>query len=312
MTVENARSDSPRGETILVTGGAGFIGGHLVESLLADNDVVVLDDGSAGDLSSVPSAADLVEADVRDAEAVARATGGVDLVYHLAAVVSVDASVEDPIHSHTVNVDGTLNVLEAAREHDASVVVTSSAAIYGDPGASPIAEATPSDPASPYALEKDAADRYARLYHDLYDLDASVLRPFNVYGPGQAGGPYAGVIEVFIEQARANEPLTVHGDGEQTRDFVHVSDDVDLFRRVGASDVTGEAFNVGTGSSVTIRRLAEVVRSAVGSDSEIAHTDPRPGDVRHSCADISKASERLGYAPSVSFEAGIEDLVGRS
>ena len=303
--------DGPRDETVLVTGGAGFIGSNLTRSLVEANEVFVFDDGSTGDPSDLPADATVIEGDEREGDAVADAVAGVDLVYHLAAVVSVDASVEDPIRSHAVNVDGTLAVLEAARDADCRVVVTSSAAIYGDPGSVPVDEATRPDPSSPYALEKYAADRYARLYHELYGVDAAVVRPFNVYGPGQAGGPYAGVIDVFRSQARAGDPITVHGDGEQTRDFVHVSDVVDAFRRVGAAAVAGDAFNVGTGESVTINELAEVVRSAVGSDSPITHTDPRPGDVRFSRADVSKARERLGYSPSVGLEEGIEDLLRR-
>ena len=294
-----------------MTGGAGFIGGHLASSLAEHNDVCVLDDGSTGDLASLPSDVTLIEADVRDAGAVSDAVADADLVYHLAAVVSVEASVDDPAGSHAVNVEGTLEVLEAAREADARVVVTSSAAIYGDPGSTPIDEETPPDPASPYAVQKYAADRYARLYYDLYGADTAVVRPFNVYGPGQTGGPYAGVVDAFLRQARAGDPMTVHGDGEQTRDFVHVDDVVDAFRRVGAADVAGEAFNVGTGQSVTIAELAELVRSSVESDSAIVHDDPRPGDVRHSCADVSKAEAVLGYSPSVSIEAGIEQLAGR-
>ena len=292
-----------------MTGGAGFIGTHLVAALAEHNDVRVLDDGSTGDSSAVPSDVTPIEADVRDAEAVSSAVADADLAYHLAAVVSVEASVDDPVRSHAVNVEGTLNVLEAAREADARAVVTSSAAIYGDPGSTPIDEETPAEPASPYALQKFAADRYARLYHELYGADTAVVRPFNVYGPGQSGGPYAGVIDVFLRHARAGDPITVEGDGEQTRDFVHVDDVVDAFRLVGAAEVSGEAFNVGTGESVTIGELAGLVRSAVRSDSEIVHTDPRPGDVRHSCADVSKAESVLGYSPSVSLEAGIEDLV---
>jgi len=305
------RADGPSDRTILVTGGAGFIGGHLATALAERNDVRVLDDGSGGDLSTVPSDVTPIEADVRDAAAVSEACADADVVYHLAAVVSVEASVEDPVGSHAVNVEGTLNVLEAAREADARVVVTSSAAIYGDPGSTPIDEETPPDPASPYAVQKYAADRYAQLYHELYGADTAVVRPFNVYGPGQSGGPYAGVIDVFFRQARAGDPITVHGDGGQTRDFVHVDDVVDAFCRVGAADVAGEAFNVGTGRSVTIAELAGLVRSAVGSDSPIVHDDPRSGDVRHSCADVSKAEAVLGYSPSVSVEAGIGDLVDR-
>lgn len=299
---------TPTDQSVLVTGGAGFIGHHLVAALAPENDVRVLDDCSAGDPDDVPADVPLVEADVRDPEAVADAVAGVDVVLHLAAIVSVDESVAEPRRSDAVNVDGTLNVLEAARETGARVVATSSAAVYGDPDAVPVPETAPPRPSSPYGLQKYAADRYARLYHELYDLETVVLRPFNVYGPGQSG-EYAGVITTFLAQATAGEPITVHGDGTQTRDFVHVDDVVAAFRRAAVADVAGGAFNVGTGESVTVRELAERVREAVGSDSEVVHVDPRPGDVHRSCADVSAARDALGYEPSVGLDEGLASLV---
>ena len=297
----------PDGQAILVTGGAGFIGGHLVAALAPDNDVTVLDDGSAGDLGALPDGVTLTEADVRDADAVADAIAEVDLVYHLAAVVSVEESVDDPVRSHAVNVDGTLAVLEAARETGARAVVTSSAAIYGAPETVPIPETAPPDPRSPYGLEKYAADRYARLYAELYGADTVVLRPFNVYGPGQTG-EYAGVITAFAGQAAAGGPLTVHGDGSQTRDFVHVDDVVAAFRRAGTADVAGRAFNVGTGTAVSIAELAALVAELTG-DPAIVHTERRPGDVDRSCADVTAAREALGYEPSIELADGLRRLL---
>jgi len=244
---------------ILVTGGAGFIGSHLVESLVAENDVRVLDDLSTGHRESVHDDATLHVGDVRDEPTVRKAMEGVDVVFHQAALVSVDRSIEVPEVSHAVNVDGTLTVLEAAGIEDARAVVASSAAIYGDPGSVPVAETHRTKPLSPYGVEKLAADEYARLYHDLYGLETVALRYFNVYGPRQSG-EYAGVISVFREQAADGGPLTVHGDGTQTRDFVHVDDVVRANCLAATTDATGRAYNVGTGTSVSIRELAELVQ----------------------------------------------------
>lgn len=293
---------------VLVTGGSGFIGGHLVAAFREANDVTIFDRTLPAD-GDVPGDVAIVEGDVRDGDAVDAAVADADVVFHEAALVSVDASVSDPIRSHGINARGTLNVLEAARRHDARVVVASSAAVYGHPERTPIRETDRLEPTSPYGLEKLAADHYARLYHDLYGLETVPLRYFNAYGPGQSGGDYAGVIEVFLEQAREGGPITVHGDGEQTRDFVHVEDIVQANRLAAEADAVGEAFNVGTGTSITIRELAGLVRELVGSDAEIVHTEPRPGDIRHSCADVSRARERLGYSPARAVEEGLADVV---
>jgi len=304
-------ADELDGASVLVTGGAGFIGTHVVDALRSTADVTVLDDGSSGDLDAVPDGVACIEADVRDQAAVRAAVAEADVVVHLAAVVSVDESVADPPRSHAVTVDGTLHVLEAARDADARVVLASSAAVYGDPETVPIAEDHRQDPRSPYGLDKLAADRYARLYHDLYGVETVVLRPFNVYGPGQSA-EYAGVISVFLEQARAGDPITVHGEGTQTRDFVHVEDVVDAVLLAATTDAVGEAFNVGTGASVTINELAALVRDVTGAESEIVHTDPRPGDIERSEAALTKATERLGFRPRVDLRTGLESLADRT
>ncbi|WP_290812374.1 NAD-dependent epimerase/dehydratase family protein [Halovivax sp.] len=299
----------PTNERILVTGGAGFIGARLAGALLDDNDVAVLDSLVAGDRSTVPGDARFIEADLRDADALERAVAEADTVFHEAAVVSVARSVEDPLESHAVNAESTLRLLEAARRHDVRVVLASSAAIYGHPESIPVGEPDRKEPTSPYGLEKLAADHYAHLYHDLYGLDAVPLRYFNVYGPGQSGGDYAGVIRVFVERALNDDPITVHGDGDQTRDFVFVDDVVRANLAAATTDAVGEAYNVGTGESITIRELAELVRDLADANSDIVHAEPREGDIDRSEADVSKARARLDFEPTVSIRDGLDRTV---
>jgi UDP-glucose 4-epimerase len=300
------------GRAVLVTGGAGFVGSHLAERLVETNEVRVLDDCSAGRRAWVPGDADMVEGDVTDETTLARAMRGVDVVFHHAANASVTRSVERPRESHEVNVGATLGVLEHARAQDARVVFASSAAAYGDPASVPVREGDEKTPSSPYGLEKLTADRYARLYHDLYGLETVALRYFNVYGPRHGGGHYSGVIDVFLDQARAGDALTVHGDGSQTRDFVHVDDVVRANLRAATTDAVGEAYNVGTGESVSVRELAELVVDVTGSESAIQHTPPREGDIDRSRADITRARDRLGYRPTVDLREGLRRLVERS
>ena len=232
--------------------------------------------------------------------------------FHEATVVSVAESVEAPARTNDVNLTGTLTVLEAARRHDARVVFASSAAVYGHPESVPVAETAPTEPTSPYGLQKLAADRYVRLYADLYDLDTVALRYFNVYGPGQSGGDYAGVITAFLRRVREGKPPVVHGDGSQTRDFVHVSDVVRANLLAATTDAVGEAYNVGTGRSVTIRELAERVVGLVDADLGVETGPAREGDIDESEADVSKASERLGYEPRVGLDEGLAGLLEES
>ena len=296
------------GRTVLITGGGGFIGGHLVDTVVEHNDVRVLDDFSGGRRSQLPATVDVVEGDVRDPATCERALEGVDVVFHEAAVVSVERSVEAPVESHAVNVDATLSLLEGARRTDARVVFASSAAVYGAPETLPITETIPKRPSSPYGLEKLSADHYCRLYHDLYDTETVALRYFNVYGPRQRKGPYSGVITTFIAQARSGGPITVEGTGEQTRDFVHVRDVVRANLLAATTDRVGEAFNVGTGRSTSIIQLAERVRETVDPSIDIEHVDARPGDIQDSLADVSKATEDLGYKSRVELADGIESV----
>ncbi|MFC7068801.1 NAD-dependent epimerase/dehydratase family protein [Halobaculum lipolyticum] len=297
--------------TVLVTGGAGFVGSHIARALVDDNDVRVLDDLSTGQSANVPAGATLYEGDLLDDDLLGEAMDGVDVVFHQAGLVSVPKSVDRPVESNRVNVAGSLAVLEAAREVDARVVLASSVAIYGDPDTLPIDESHPTRPTSPYATDKLAIDHYARVYHELYGLETVALRYFNVYGPGQSAGEYAGVVSTFLEQASSGQPLTVDGDGSQTRDFVHVADVVRANLAAATTDHVGEAFNVGTGDSVTIRELAELIADVADATAGIVHTDPRPGDVERSRADASKARRLLGFEPRVDLRTGLSALARR-
>ncbi|WP_435156886.1 NAD-dependent epimerase/dehydratase family protein [Haladaptatus sp. DFWS20] len=301
--------ETPVDQAVLVTGGAGFVGSHLVDALVSDNDVRILDNFSSGKRSNVNKNATVIEGDICDSETLARATADVDLIFHEAGVVSVQQSVEEPMRANEVNIDATLALLERARDIGARVVLASSCAIYGQPTAVPISEDEPFSPSSPYGLQKSALDHYARLYEELYGLETVALRYFNIYGPRQSSGDYSGVISIFNRQATNGEPITVDGEGKQTRDFVHVDDVVKANLLAATTDHVGEAYNIGTGESVTINELAETILDVSGSSSEIVHTDPRPGDIQESEAEISKANEKLGYEPTISLHEGLQSII---
>lgn len=300
------------GGRALVTGGAGFIGSHLVDSLTGTETVRVLDDFTAGRRSRVPEDVTVFEGDVRDHDLLARAMDGVDVVFHLAAEIDVERSIHDPERCHAVNVGGTLAVLERAKAIDAHVVFASSAAVYGDPEEVPVSELAPTRPNHPYGISKLAGEEYCRIYHELYGLDTTALRYFNVYGPRQSGNSYSGVIDTFLAEARNGEPITVHGDGEQTRDFVHVDDVVRANLLAAVNGGNGDVYNVGSGESVSVIELAELISSLTATESRIVHIEGRPGDVERSRADPSLAAEEIGFEPSVSLRAGLKGLVGAS
>jgi UDP-glucose 4-epimerase len=302
-------SEGLAGRTVLVTGGAGFVGSHLVEALCADTEVRVLDDLSSGRAANVPEGVELYRGSVTDPSVLAAAMDGVDVVCHLAAQVSVPDSVADPRRAHRTNVTGTVAVLERARTADARVVYASSAAVYGQPTSLPVDETEPKAPTSPYGIGKLAADHYVRAYADLYDLPTVSLRYFNVYGPRQARSDYGAVVSTFVERARAGDSLVVHGEGDQTRDFVHVRDVVRATRLAARTDAVGEAFNVATGESVTIRELADLVRSLAPTSPSIAHAEAREGDVARSRADVSKAADRLDFEAAVDLRDGLRALL---
>ncbi|WP_440992294.1 NAD-dependent epimerase/dehydratase family protein [Haloarchaeobius baliensis] len=296
---------------VLVTGGRGFIGSHLCRALAPSNDIVILDDGSSPAPAEQyhPDSVTVVDGDVRDEDVVNGLVADADIVFHEAAEVSVTRSVESPTDTHSVNVSGTLRVLEASREHGSRVVLASSCAIYGNSESLPIDESHPTEPKSPYGLEKLTIDHYAKLYNDLYDVPTVALRYFNVYGPSQSGGEYSGVISIFQDQAKEGGPITVEGDGGQTRDFVHVRDVIQANLRAATTEHVGESFNVGTGTETSILELAEAIQDHAATDPKIVHTDPREGDIARSCADITKSSDLLGYEPTIELESGLASLV---
>ena len=298
----------------LVTGGAGFIGSHLVESLLENNvHVKVIDNLSSGkpaNLEKVRERIDFIEGDIRNRELVEKAAQGCDYIFHLAAVVSVTVTVADPFGSAQVNEMGTITVLEAARKCKARrVILSSSSAVYGDDPQLPKDESLQPCPKSPYAVQKLVNEHYAALYNELYGLETVCLRYFNVYGPRQdPSSPYSGVISIFMKQAVNQKPPLIYGDGKQTRDFVHVSDVV-MANRLAARhpSASGNVFNIGTGRRISINELWEIVAGTAGVNLKPEYRPARRGDIRHSVADISKSVKTIGYRPQVDLAAGLAE-----
>jgi len=298
---------------VLVTGGAGFIGSHSVEALLdAGARVTALDNLSSGKRSNLPqhAALDVVEGDIRDEAIVRRLVDAATHVLHLAAQVSVRASVEEPVASAGHNVTGFLNVLGAVRRRpEVRMVYASSAAVYGAPRELPLTEASPCEPSSPYGLEKLIDDQYAALFRTLYGVSALGLRYFNVYGPRQdPASPYAGVISRFASRLTAGEPLTVFGDGRQTRDFVFVKDVARANVAALTSGATG-VLNVGTGKSVTLLDLIDTLGLCAERTPEIRFDAPAPGDIRDSAMRPDRIRETLGFLPRTSLREGLATLL---
>ena len=306
------------GLRVLVTGGAGFIGSHTVDRFLAKGfEVVVLDSLRSGSLDNVrlhmgDERFKFVCGDVRDVRLVRDLVGGVDFVVHLAALVSVPESMQDPDLTYDINVNGTLNLLRACVDADVKrFVYASSCAVYGNADRLPIKEDCPPKPLSPYAFSKLKAESYVWKYFEDFELETVCLRYFNVYGPRQAYSEYSGVITQFINRIKRGLPLTIFGDGEQTRDFVHVEDVVEAnMLALKCRNAIGEVFNIGTGVATSIKQLAQTLLELTNrKDLEILHCEAREGDVRHSVADISKAKEKLGYRPKVALKEGLKKLL---
>lgn len=314
--------------TYLVTGGAGFIGSTIVRRLLAEQPgahVRVLDNFSTGrrenlaDLSTgsplpffarprLAGRIELIEGDLRDANIVAHAVNGVDYVIHQAAQISVPRSVEAPEETDAINTQGTLGLLHAAHKAEVRrVVIASTCAVYGDNPALPLDERAETRPLSPYAASKLATEGYASVFTRTYGLPVVALRYFNVYGPRQdPASPYAAAIPIFISRLLAGRRPTVFGDGLQTRDFVFVEDVVRANLRALSDEVpAGEVFNIGSGTRVSVLELLQALNQVLGTNLEPEFAPPRPGDIRHSGADVRKAAERMGWTPLVSLLEGL-------
>jgi nucleoside-diphosphate-sugar epimerase len=289
---------------ILVTGGAGFIGSNLVGKLIGGNNVTVLDNFSSGyseNLAPFPSVR-IIAGDVRDYNTVELAMRGAEVVFHLAASVGNKRSIENPFQDAEINALGTLNILEAAcKEGVKKIVVSSSAGIFGELKTLPIGEDHPCEPDSPYGCSKLYEEKIALTYGKLYDLKVVCLRYFNVYGPNQRFDEYGNVIPIFVFRMIQNKPLIIYGDGEQTRDFVHVDDVVQANIKAANSEATG-VFNIASGERVTINQLARWISNDIEYDKE------RPGDVRDSLADITKA-KGFGYEPTVDLQTGVKEYI---
>jgi len=296
-----------------VTGGAGFIGSTIAKSLLNRGDhVTVIDDlssGYASNLEQLPGV-DFIEASVLNDTAVRKAVAGSDTVFHLAASVGNKRSIDDPISDAKTNLLGTINVLEASRSAGVrKIVVSSSAGIFGELKELPINESHPLEPDSPYGVSKLAAEKVCLAYSRLYDLEAIALRYFNVYGPNQRFDAYGNVIPIFVFKLLNNEPITIFGDGEQTRDFVSVHDVVQANLAASKSEGVSGAFNIASGTRITINDLVSMLDERIPMNCEIRTGEPRPGDVRDSLGDIWKARELIGFDPQVSLDAGLTEYV---
>jgi nucleoside-diphosphate-sugar epimerase len=301
---------------VLVTGGAGFIGSHVVDRLVADgHEVRILDNISTGSLDNInyplnAGEVDFIKGDIRDAAVVQKSLEGVDVVIHLAALVSVSLSVENPSLTFDINLAGTMNLLtQSAKIGVGKLVFISSCAVCGDTKVLPVTEQTLPDPISPYAESKLLGERYCLGFSERHLLPAVVLRFFNVYGPRQKMNDYSGVITRFIEQAKQKKPLTIYGDGFQTRDFVNVADVAKAVLTSSKSKIEGEVFNIGSGHPVSINELAKTILQLSNTDLPIRHEPARPGDIKDSYADISKAKTLLGFRPRVSLREGLQLLI---
>jgi UDP-glucose 4-epimerase len=301
-----------------VTGGAGFIGSHSVDRLIAEgSEVIVIDNFDTGQPSNLSDHKNLriVKGDIRDYALVKRTLKDVDAVLHEAALVSVVLSVQDPIVANEINVAGTLNLLKASSDFGVKrFVYASSAAVYGNTSGAQKKEDMPTDPASPYGISKLAAEKYAKIFHELYGLETVSLRYFNVYGPRQRfdeKSAYGSVISIFLDRVLKNMPPVIHGDGMQTRDFVYVKDVVEAnMLALNKSNAVGNVFNIGTGKRTTVNKVAQLLKQITKKKNlKNTHANPRPGDVRHGYADISKAEKTLGYKPKYSIEQGLTELV---
>jgi len=303
---------------ILVTGGAGFIGSHLVDRLMREGyEITVLDNLSTGKIENVQHHLDnprfnVIKGDVQNSRHVNRAIEDVDTIFHLAAFVNVPRSMENPMLANNVNVRGTLNLLRASLKRDmAQFVYVSTCAVYGEACYLPISEDHPTDPLSPYGISKLAAEQYCRVFNRTFDLKTVCLRCFNVYGPRQFRGPYGAAIAHFISRLKENEPPIIYGNGEQIRDFLHVEDAVEAcMLSLSTENCTGQVINIGTGMKTTINQLVNLLTKIMRKDHITpVYAESRKVDIKHSYAEISKAQKMLGFKPKVTLEKGLRRLL---
>jgi UDP-glucose 4-epimerase len=299
-----------KGKKILITGGAGFIGSHLTDRLSLENEVIVLDNLFSGALSNLKESNDritFIKGDILNKTLCKDIVAQVDFVFHLAADVGNVKSIEDPFSNMDVNVRGTLNLLEACLTSSITrFVYSSSAANYGETRYLPIDEDCPLNPESPYAVSKLAAEKYAFAYYKVHGIPTTSLRYFNVYGPRQESSEYGNVIPIFLKRIREGKPITIFGDGSQTRDFVFVEDVVQAnILAATESRAIGEIFNVATGKRTSINELVNLIRQVTEKEVTAVHADPRAGEVVHSLASIKKAEKMLEYDPKTDLKQGL-------
>jgi nucleoside-diphosphate-sugar epimerase len=297
----------------LVTGGAGFIGSHTSEELVRrGHRVRVVDNFATGYERNIRQGVEFVKGDLADAVVAAAAVAGMDYVVHQAAIPSVPRSVDRPVESHRANVDATLNLLIASRDAGVKrLVFAGSSSVYGDTEVLPKAETMPTNPLSPYALQKLMGEKYGQMFTRLYGFETVTTRYFNVFGPRQdPGSPYSGVISLFIKALHEGARPVIYGDGEQTRDFTYVTNVVDgVIRAAETPGVGGQVFNIATNSRISLNELLATLKKIFGSDVEPIYKEGRAGDVRDSQADIRKAEQLLGYRPIVGLEEGLRHTV---
>lgn len=306
-------------ENVLVTGGAGFIGSALVRGLLADEQVqrvIVVDNFDTGKQSNLQgldgSQIDVRRVDVRDYQRLEDCFTAVDVVFHEAAVASVPRSIQEPVETHGVNIDGTFNVLRAAAHKGVRrVVFAASSAAYGNSPETPKCETMCPDPQSPYAVHKVTGEYYLKTFWDNFGLETVALRYFNVFGPRQdPSSPYSGVLSIFAERLLAGEAPTIHGDGEQTRDFIFVDDVVQLnLLAARAEGAAGRVYNGGRGEETTLNQIWKMMQQTAGVELEPKYHAPRSGDIRRSVADVTRAKEELGFEPQVSLAEGLARML---
>jgi UDP-glucose 4-epimerase len=296
----------------LVTGGAGFVGSHLVERLLEDkHSVVCIDDFSTGkrkNLNNMGNEIEIIEGDIRDIDVIREVVKGIDFLFHLAAQISITRSVRDPLFDASVNIEGTINLLEAIKDGSVKrfIYMSTGGAIYGEPASIPASESTVEEPISPYGLSKLVGEKYLKWFHRVYGLPYTIIRPANIYGPRQDPLGEAGVISIFLGRIKNNEPLEIFGDGKDTRDYVYVKDIAEICINSMHSPQI-ETFNAGTGNQTDLLELIKTIEKVTQIEADKKFCDPRLGDVHHIALDSTKAYEQLSWKPSTDLAIGIRE-----